>query len=445
MKFKEWLLNEEIYVQNKTATVFHRTCQGCDVLKSVKAVSNILTTSYKMTPQGAYGAGLYTTYKIESQFTNFMQGYGKAIVKFKVEGLDKYLVFELSEAKKIHGKDYKISDQLKKLGILDRFDKSKLEEYDERQKKLNSSELAHAILDQNHWIENSIKGIIYYSQGDGYCLLKYPIIQDETITMLGYAIADNDDVEKIEELKNNKGWIATVGALGTSIKNVYNSKNKEKFAFGDNSKIIDYIIDQVSKSENLEEIGKQLKPKIEKISELDVARLIASAERKDKDKMAELIIKNKSEISDQNLRDLIKNAIEKEKVTKIIIQNKTELSSKKILILLKSAINKDKMVDLITDYKYEYKKEYSGTDVFNLIWYAKTKYKILQYLSNINISKLNDNQIRNLLFKTTDTDDVKAIAQIINKNHMNKTPEIQELLDNYIRDKYYQPQAMAAK
>ncbi|MEI7488018.1 MAG: hypothetical protein WCJ72_11540, partial [Chryseobacterium sp.] len=297
MNFKKWLISEEIYSQNKTATVYHRTCAGCDVLKSVKAVSNILTTSYKMTPQGAYGAGLYTTYKIESQFTNFMQGYGKAIVKFKVTDLDKYLVFELSEAKKIHGKDYKISDQLKKLGILDRFDKSKLEEYDERQKKPNSSELAHAILNQNHWIENSIKGIIYYSQGDGYCLLKYPIIQDETITMLGYAIADNDDVEKIEELKNNKGWIATVGALGTSIKNVYNSKNKEKFAFGDNSKMIDYIIDQVSKSENLEEIGKKFKPQIEKISELDVARLIASSERKDKDKMAELIIKNKSEIS----------------------------------------------------------------------------------------------------------------------------------------------------
>jgi len=446
MNFKEWLLSEEIYSQNKTATVYHRTCPDCDMPKSVKSVSSILTSDYKVGKGCHYGCGLYTTFAIESQFTNYMKTYGKAVVKFKVTDLDKYLVFQLSEAKKIHGNDYKISDQLNKLGLLNKVDQSKLKYYDERQEKENySSIFAYEFYEQNKWIVNSVKGIIYYGKNDGYCLLKYPTIQDGTITMLGYAVADNDDVEKIEELKNNKGWITTVGALGTSIKNVYNSKNKEKFAFGDNSKIIDYIIDQVSKSENLEEIGKQLKPKIEKISELDVAKLIASSEKKDKDKMTELIIKNKSEISDQNIRDFIKSATDIEKLTKMIIQNKKELSSKIILVLLQGATNKDKMVNLITDYKYEYKKEYSGVDVFNLIWYAKTKYIILQQFSNINISKLNDNQIRKLLLKTHDSDDVKAIAQIINKNHMNKTPEIQELLDNYIRDKYYQPQAIAAK
>ena len=37
MNFKEWLLSEEIF-PNKTATVYHRTCPGCDEEKSVQAV-----------------------------------------------------------------------------------------------------------------------------------------------------------------------------------------------------------------------------------------------------------------------------------------------------------------------------------------------------------------------------------------------------------------------
>ena len=47
--------------------------------------------------------------------------------------------------------------------------------------------------------------------------------------MLGYAVAEHDDMKKMEELKNNIGWIKSVGVLGTSIKNVYKSpiKNKE--------------------------------------------------------------------------------------------------------------------------------------------------------------------------------------------------------------------------
>ena len=130
MNFKQWLLNEDVW-QNNTATVFHRTCKHCNEEDSIKAVSGILTSDFK-TGSGfgcMYGCGLYTTLSLESQFTDTMFRYGKAVVKFKATELDKYLIFQLSLAKQIHGKDYKISDQLKKLGVLDKVDQNGLKYY----------------------------------------------------------------------------------------------------------------------------------------------------------------------------------------------------------------------------------------------------------------------------------------------------------------------------
>jgi hypothetical protein len=181
MNFKEWLISEEIYAQNKTATVYHRTCQNCNEDESIQSASSILTSDFKA---GAgvgcmYGCGLYTTFAIESQFTNYMQMYGKAVVKFKVTDLDKYLTFQLSVAKQIHGKDYKISSQFKKLGLLNKpnVNESNLKEYDERQEKEKySSTFAKEFYDKNDWIVNSVKGIIYYGKNDGYCLIKYPTV-----------------------------------------------------------------------------------------------------------------------------------------------------------------------------------------------------------------------------------------------------------------------------
>jgi hypothetical protein len=236
MNFKQWLLSEEIF-PNKTATVYHRTCQKCDEEKSVKAVSDILTKDYEVGYGCMYGCGLYTSFAIESQFADYMDKYGKAVVKFKVTDLDKYLIFQLSVAKQIHGKDYKISDQLKKLGVFKNriLDIVKESKYDERQEKEKySGSLAEDFYKQNDWIVNSVKGIIYYQEKDGFCLLKYPTVQDGTITMLGYAVAEANNTKKMEELKSNIGWIKSVGVLGTSIKTAYNApdKMKRKFAFG---------------------------------------------------------------------------------------------------------------------------------------------------------------------------------------------------------------------
>ena len=223
MKFKQWLISEEIF-PNKTATVYHRT-------RSIDNISSILTSDFKAGIGCMYGCGLYTTFSLESQFTNYMSTYGDYVVKFKVTDLDKYLIFQLSVAKQILGKDYKISDQLKKLNVLNKVDQSKLKHYDEQQEKLNfSSELAKEFYNQNDWwIEHSIKGILYRGSNDGYCLLKYPQVQDGTITMLGYAQAPYSDLEKFKELQTNKGWITSTDAA--KIKSIYSlPSNKEKYS-----------------------------------------------------------------------------------------------------------------------------------------------------------------------------------------------------------------------
>ena len=242
MNFKNWLLSEEIF-PNKTATVYHRT-------RDIQSIERILHTGFKPGGGCTYGCGLYTTFDLKSQFSPNMQGYGSYIVKFKATNLDKYLITSLSVAKYILGKNYKISDQLKKLGppilggpspvtkhplplrLMD-----SLEEYDKIQESSQySSDLASKIYKDNKWIEN-LNGIIYNGRQDGYCLVKYEPVNDG-IVMLGYTEAstssdESSDENKYKDLLNNKGWI-TVAPAG-KIKSLY-SKGKEtktEFKVGD--------------------------------------------------------------------------------------------------------------------------------------------------------------------------------------------------------------------
>ena len=421
MNFKEWLLSEEIF-PNKTATVFHRTCAGCEEEQSVKSVSSILTSDFRA---GAgvgcmYGCGLYTTFAIESQFAKHMGGYGKAVIKFKVTDLDKYLIFQLSVAKQIHGKDYKISDQLKKLGLLNKLDQSNLKEnlkeYDERQEKEKfSGSLAEYFYQKNRWIENSIKGIIYYGRHDGYCLLKYPTVKDGTITMSGYAVAEIDDMKKMEELKNNDGWIKSVGILGTPIKNVYKYpiKNKEKLAIVDKEKReienIKYIF---LTSKNLEKTAQKFVSNLNKFTNKNFAELLQDAI--DKNKMAEVIAKYKKEISDGNVSELLKNAEDKDKIAELIVKNKPELSDENVSELLQDATKKDKIAELIV----KYKTELSYGNVSILLKSTTDKEKIAELIIEKK-PELADDTVPILLDNASDKD---AMAKTI----INKKPELSD-------------------
>lgn len=374
MNFKNWLISEEIYAQNKTATVFHRTCVDCDEEQSVKAVSSILTSDFR-SGAGAgclYGCGFYTTFAIESQFTNPMQTYGKAVIKFKATDLDKYLIFQLDQAKAIHRNDYKISDQLKKLGLLDKVDKNlekkpkgyigkvwnwitakdnkediknKLKYYDEQQEKSEfSGPLAQEFYNQNKWIETSIKGIIYRGRRDGYCLLKYPTVQDGTIIMLGYAVAEHDDMKKMKELKENQGWITSGDKA--SIKSIYKLPvaGREKFSVGDNND----IVNQLLKSKNVEYTAKKLGSNLNKLYMSDISNLLQNSI--DKEKMASILKDNIKKLSPTQIDDLIFHATDKNKMIELLgPESIKKLPPDNVYLLIKNT-NENEREKLLEDH-----------------------------------------------------------------------------------------------
>ena len=68
-----------------------------------------------------------------------------------------------------------------------------------------SSELAIKMYYENKNLENKAKGIIYYGSSDGYCLVKYPPVEDGTITMLGYANdVPTNDLVKMQETRGEQ-------------------------------------------------------------------------------------------------------------------------------------------------------------------------------------------------------------------------------------------------
>ena len=156
MNFKQWLINEEIY-PNNTATVYHRT-------EHVSSIERILQSGYETGGGQMYGNGLYTTISLESQFKSYMSRYGTFVIKFHVTDLDKYLVFHPNMAKRIHGQNYKISDQLKNFNLAGSFTEDKLRQYDEAQEQTGTVNGNNAVkfCRENIGILHAIKGIIYY-------------------------------------------------------------------------------------------------------------------------------------------------------------------------------------------------------------------------------------------------------------------------------------------
>lgn len=239
MNFKKWLISEEIYPQNKTATVYHRT--------EIRNVPNLLKNDFKTGKGCLYGCGLYTTFSIDSQFAGYMDQYGDTLVKFKATNLDEYLIVHKSVARQLLGEKYKVSDQLKKFGIASKMEPQDLELFDELQEKEKfSSMVLQQIYSKYPTIVESLKGAIYYGSNDGYCLIKYPPVEDGTIQMLGFAQVSVDNLEKKKQLENNKGWVKETG--GISIKDVRKLPREERkikvpdfYDLEEDSDIIKYI------------------------------------------------------------------------------------------------------------------------------------------------------------------------------------------------------------
>ena len=474
MNFKNWLLSEEIW-QNNTATVYHRT--------RPESIATILSTNWKTAEGCMYGCGLYTTFSIESQFNSYMENhYGTAILKFKVTNLDQYVICLKSVAQQILGKNYKISDQLNRLNLTDLYTPQQINQFNQMMETTNfSSELALKMYKTNKNLENKAKGIIYYGSKDGYCLVKYPPIEDGTITLLGYAnYAPTDDLQKMEELrsnckKNEQGkcespWITSTSKVAlktlygldkdkkpeyakqitTSFSEILNMQkidqdnwNLVKEKLQDSKKrdqIIKFIIkknklkinDNITRdllllAENKDEIAKLLgSENISKLSDNSVDELIFYSENKDE--MAKLILQYKKELTDRNVSILLDSATNPDEIAKLILQHKKELIKDDVFNLLLYAKNPDEIAKLIL----QHKKELTDSDVFSLLLYAKNKEEIAKLLGSENINKLSldkyssqiGDEIAKLILQykkdLTDSDVYRLLSRLKNKDEIAK-------------------------
>lgn len=254
MDFKFWLIvNEEIGTGN-TATVYHR-------LPSMTAVNSLLTSAYRAGSRTDLGKGLYTTMTLEGQFSDHMVDFGDFLTKWEVTGLDRYMVFGKDLSSRIHGADWSLFNQMKNLGILDKFkaysvklfktprqvkcmDCGHMNAYNSRDcvscfKNLEIWEFNLSYFEESHesngvdflrensnWLESSVRGCIYPEKRYGIVLLKYLPIEDGTISMVGYAEAAFNDTAKMSELKSGTGWRTDMG--GMNVRDIYHGSDEVK-------------------------------------------------------------------------------------------------------------------------------------------------------------------------------------------------------------------------
>ena len=140
-------------------------------------------------------------------------------------------------------------------------------------------------------------------------------------------------------------------------------------------------------------------------------------------------IKTLDKLTDDYIDLLILYSENKEQVAKLIIDYKKELSDVdvySVMVNLSRKDNRDEIAELII----KTKPDLGELSVASLLFNANNKEKIAELLQKDtdNISKISDY----FLVDYFDTDEKQKVAQIINKYHQKKTPEIQKIIDKYL-------------
>jgi hypothetical protein len=113
-----------------------------------------------------YGCGLYTTFALESQFTDYMQrAYGDYVIKFKVTDLQNYLICPFMVATSILGQNpdqYSLLSQFKKFGLYDeaakKYSPEQLQNIDNSMRDQYTSDLARNLVQDIPSIQTKTKG-----------------------------------------------------------------------------------------------------------------------------------------------------------------------------------------------------------------------------------------------------------------------------------------------
>ena len=456
MNFKSWfILSEELYLQNNTATIFHRT-------KSFDFVQQMMNGGFTAGIGAYHGPGLYSTYTLEGT-TNL--GYGPYVVKLKVNNLKNYFVLEPDIAKQIHGDKWKLKDQAKILKLKLKLTAKQWQKYQKISEsgKFGSAAASQALKDDGHKLwENGCKGIVYNGQQDGKCICVYAPYEDLQFLAYAYAPAPTtvDFIEK-NWIKSGKGvsirsisdlkFPKDTGIGTTSVEKQYELSNPEDLIpseifddikIGEYTKLKLYIMKNklstisvfylLRVASDKDKIAKILGPNnINKLSNDNVSDLLRYTS--DKEKMAEILgPENINKLNNDNVYEMLAYTYDKGQMARILSQdNIDKIDSNKIVHLLHNTSNMEEMVRIlgqeridnlsIDDIEYllgsavsnpsvfevrakilgeENINKLTGDQVFKLIRDALHKYEIVRILGQNNIDKLTGNEIKIILVKT---------------------------------------------
>ena len=137
--------------------------------------------------------------------------------------MDKYIIIPKNVAKYVKGDRWRLSDQIDDQGpeISKLVSEDMRAEYDKLQESDTSRTMFPIVF------QKSKMGVLYYSRSYGYCLVKYPPVNDGTVTMVGYTLANSLDREKMRELQNPAAW-TTASESGVKIRDIYSRQDKGK-------------------------------------------------------------------------------------------------------------------------------------------------------------------------------------------------------------------------
>jgi hypothetical protein len=455
MNFKQWLiLSEELYTQNNTATIFHRTI--------FEYVRQMMNDGFRAGEGDFHGPGLYTTYTLEGT-TNL--GYGDYVVKLKVNNLNNYFVLEPDVAKQIHGNNWKLKDQARILKLTLKLTDEQWQKYQKISEdgEFGSAAASRALKDDEHFLwEHKCKGIVYNGAQDGKCICVYAPY--EGLKFLAYAYAPTPTTVDFIE----KNWIKS--GQGVSIRSISDLKfPNEKIGFTSVEKQYDLEEEKVIPSQILDDVRKSEYVKLRfymkknKLTGDNVFHLLLGAP--DKEKMAEilgsdninkinreyvrflldsasnrqeminLIIKYKTEFSGEDVHNLLSGASDKEKIARILGQNNIDkLTVGSFYGLLSGASDKEKIVEILGPDNIN---QFSDHHVYYLLSGASDKDQMARILGQENIEKLSSDNVHSLLYRTLDKE---KMAEILGPKNIAK------LSDDYVKyfiDNAKNPEEMA--
>ena len=183
--FENWrqFISEEILPFENKAIVYHafgRGSRGNESLQKDQILNRIETLREKGFIPGEgdlYGRGIYTV----RNSNDLLSEYGDFVLKFEVQNLNKYAIFDYKEAKKVYGRNHDLKQQLEQNDLSIDED---LEEICNQTDLLNrrdepfTSEQAlkfSTYLENNASEKQKIHGLVFTGRKDGSVLVGYKI------------------------------------------------------------------------------------------------------------------------------------------------------------------------------------------------------------------------------------------------------------------------------